>query len=657
MISAPNRRPLLSGNKTFFMKQLIVLFLFFQMLTVSAFAQQYKYHIVKKGETTAEIARMYNITEETIFKYNPDARKGISPDTKLVVPLTPERSAASPREEGIKFREHRVQRKETLFSLSQQYNVDIEDIKRYNKQLYSEELRRGERIRIPLNLPAQEKKVEQQQTGINPLDLSVKEHVVLPQETLYGISRKYNITIDDLKRLNPALDILQPGMVLKVKNGNVEKVIDVDGDLFKYYLVKPQETLFSLTRRFGISRDSLVTLNPALAEGLRSGMVLKIPNKEIPEYEAYEEDEIVNLERRINNYETKNLVVMLPFHLNKVVKTDTSSNTAERIKKDRVLQISLDFYSGVLMAVDSAKTMGISTNLFTYDTQQNAGRVHTILNTNDFSRVDAVIGPLVQSTAQAAASGLQRRGIPVISPFTKGDVNSLDNFLQARPSDEMLSEAMISYISQRAEGKNIVIIADAESAAKKRELMSAFPSARVVNPQEGSYIDQKELTAALVEGMPNWVILEASKIGVLSNATSYLNSMADKYKITLFTTNRNNSFDSDNISNRHLGKLNFHYPSVDRVYSFEMNGAFIKKYEKRYGVVPNRYAIRGFDVTYDVLLRLASSDNLRASLDEQGTTQYVENKFDYIKKQIGGFQNKAVYIMAYDKDLNLKVVR
>lgn len=635
------------------MKQIIVLFLFFQMLTVSAFAQQFKYHVVKRGETTAEIARMYNTTEETIFRYNPDARKGISPNTKLVVPISD-----NIREENVKFETHRVKRKETLFSLSQEYNVSIDDIKRYNKHLYSEELRKGERIRIPVNLPkAQQREVVENRLASNPLDLSVKEHVVLPKETLYGISRKYNITIADLQRLNPNLETLQPGMVLKVKNGNVEKVVDVEGDLFKYYQVKPQETLFSLTRRFGISRDSLLTLNPALADGLKSGMVLKIPNKDVPEFEEYSEEEIVNLERRITNYKTKNIAVMLPFHLDKVIRTDTSNNSVERIKKDKVLQISLDFYSGVLMAIDSAKTLGISTNLRTYDTQQSTGKVHAIINSNDFSDVDVVIGPLLQSTVEAAASALQFKQVPVISPLTKRQVGSLSNFLQARPSDEMLSDAMISYISENSAGNNIVIIADASSAAKKQRLMSAFPSARTVNPKEGSFIDQNELTAALVEGQPNWIILEASKIGVLSNTTSYLNSLADKYKITLFTTDKNNSFDSDNISNNHLSKLNFHFPSVDRLASSENNSAMIRKYQKKYGVVPNTYTIRGFDVTYDILLRLASADDLFSSISENGTTQYIENKFDYEVKPTGGYQNKAVYILAYDKNLNLKVIR
>lgn len=661
MILAPNLRPQLSGNKIFSMRNLLVLFLFFQMMTTSALAQQYKYHVVKSGETSAEIARMYNTTVETLYRYNPDARSGIRPNDKLVVPISgPENTAQEKaQEKNIKFKTHRVKRKETLFSLSQQYNINIEDIKRFNKHLYSEELRRGEHIRIPLNLPLEVKRQPEavvERSTSNPLDLSVKEHVVLPKETLYGISRKYNITIAELQRLNPGMETLQPGMIVKVRNGDVEKVVDVEGDLFKYYLVQPQETVFSLTRRFNISRDSLITLNPALAEGLKSGMVLKIPNLEGTEVTAYSEAAFVNLEKRIKNYNTKNIAVMLPFNLHKVERSDTSSNAAETIKKDQVMQISLDFYSGVLMAVDSAKSLGISTNLSFYDTQRNAGKVHAIVNSNDFSNVDAVIGPLLQSTAEAAASGLQSRNIPVISPLTKRQVGSMRNFLQARPSDDMLTNAMISYISENSAGKNLIVIADAGSADKKRQLMSAFPSARTVNPKEGSYIDQKQLANTLVEGRPNWVIIESDKIGVLSNATSYLNSLAGKFDITLLTTDRNNSFDSDNISNSHLGNLKFHFPSVDKTVS-EENSGFIRKYAEKYGVEPNTYAVRGFDVTYDVLLRLASSNDLYTSLEEEGTTQYVENKFDYISRANGGYENKAIYIMAYDKGLNLNVVR
>jgi LysM repeat protein len=643
------------------MKKIAVLFLFLQMFALQAFAQQYKYHIVKRGETTQEIARQYNISEETLFKYNPDARRGIEPEGKLVVPINSgaQDNIQASGQEGQKFVMHRVKRKETLFSLSQEYNVSIEDIKRFNKHLYSEELRRGEKIRIPESSPAAvTQKPDPSPSPSNIFDLSVKEHVVLPQETLYGISRKYNITIADLQRLNPNMQNLQPGMVITVRNGNVEKVVDVDGKLFKYYQVQPQETIFSLTRRFGISRDSLVSLNPALADGLKSGMVLKIPNIELAEgVGEYEAEEFVNLERKMNNYSTKNLVLMLPFNKNKLVVTDTSDNYADRIKKDQVMQLSLDFYSGVLMAVDSAKTIGISTDLRVLDTEQNPGKVNLLLNTENFNDVDAVIGPLLQSTVETAARGLERRNIPVVSPLSKKQITALDNYLQARPTDEMLREAMITFISDNSAGKNLVIIADGSAGETRRRLSAAFPSARLVTPSEGGYINQAQVAGALDKTRPNWIILESDKIGVLSNATSYLNSLADSYKITLLTTDRNKSFESDNISNSHLGKLNFHYPSVDRAFDPEKNRDFIEKYVEKYGVVPNSAAVRGFDVTYDVLLRLASAENLYESVKNDSATQYVENKFSYELRPDGGYINNSVYILSYGKDLNLKVVR
>ncbi len=119
------------------------------------------------------------------------------------------------------------------------------------------------------------------------------------------------------------------------------------------------------------------------------------------------------------------------------------------------MQLSLDFYSGALMAIDSAKAMGISSNVTFLDTEGNPGKVNVLLNTHNFNDVDAVIGPLLQSTVETAARSMENRNIPVISPLTKRETGSLDNFLQSRPTDEMLTEAMITYISDHSAGKNI----------------------------------------------------------------------------------------------------------------------------------------------------------------------------------------------------------
>ena len=70
--------------------------------------------------------------------------------------------------------------------------------------------------------------------------------------------------------------------------------------------------------------------------------------------------------------------------------------------------------------------------------------------------------------------------------------------------------------------------------------------------------------------------------------------------------------------------------------------------------MPNRFAVRGFDVTLDLILRQASSSDLYESAMRNGRTVMTENKFDYSKKSSSGFYNEAMYILQYQEDLSIK---
>ena len=84
---------------------------------------------------------------------------------------------------------------------------------------------------------------------------------------------------------------------------------------------------------------------------------------------------------------------------------------------------------------------------------------------------------------------------------------------------------------------------------------------------------------------------------------------------------------------------------------------FISDYKTKYGVRPNRFAIRGYDVMLDVLLRLSSEKgNLSDSNDGVIETEYVENKFRYNKKLFGGYVNEAAYIVHYN-DLRILPIK
>jgi len=267
------------------MKYLLIVCFLFQLSTLSASAQEFKYHTVEAGETVYSIAKSYNISEEAIYKYNPDAKGNLEVSSKLVIPLSQQKKEASTETEDIQFITHTVKRKETLYRLSKDYNVKIDEIKRFNKHLYSEELKRGEEILIP-----QRKKASGNTELASSRELDIpkavnqeisetREHVVLPKETKYGIARKYGITVKELEELNPKVDVLKPGVMIRVGTDVLDEPVILTDEVFEFYEVKPKETLFGLSRKFDVSQDSLMSLNPALEDGLKIGMVLKVATR------------------------------------------------------------------------------------------------------------------------------------------------------------------------------------------------------------------------------------------------------------------------------------------------------------------------------------------------------------------------------------------
>ena len=656
----------------------LFLICFLWMMSISASAQEFKYHTVKKGETVYSISKDYDISEEDIYKYNPDSKNGIEESSKLVIPLSIEDKGMSANTgssgfDPVEFKKHTVKKKETLFSLSQQYNVEIDDIKRYNKQLYSKELQKGETIRIPVfnkldRVVAKPNNTSKEEIRQKFDENEVREHVVLPKETKFGIARKYGITVKELEALNPTVDVLQPGIMLRVgTNVSPDPVVLLDKN-FKFYEVKPKETLFGLAQRFHVTQDSILALNPIIEkEGLEWGMVLKVPNPEEQDPENWVtpsltseaeklQGEKLNLKDSLSNFSTKSLVFMLPFNLDQI-QVDSSGTAAYKnaVLNDRVLRISLDFYSGAKMAVEDAKELGISTRVKIYDTKRSASEVKNLINSNNFDEVDALIGPFLQSTTEAAAERLRSINIPVFTPLSDKEMYGSNNLFIARPTQQTMSNTMLDYLKKFGEGKNIIIVSDAQSFEIKNKLSNIFPSARSVNAVNG-YVSENSLKQVLLPATQNWVILESSSVGVISSTVSALNRLLrDDLDITLFTTNKNDSYDNESVTNEDLGKLHFHYPSVDKEYSLEFSEDFIKKYQEENGVIPNQYAVRGYDLTMDVLLRLAASEDIYESFkDFTSYTEYNENKFLYEPQPGGGFRNKAVYILQINPDLTLQ---
>jgi len=644
-----------------------IFFLF--LFTLASHAQSYIEHQVKPGETIQSISQFYSISPSEIYDLNPDAKKNFSIYSTLIIPEYKKEKTTFVTVLK-KLKKHKTKRKETLYSLSKKYNISEADIKTYNPFLETEPLRKGDKLKIPV-FELIEKEIAKtdsttqklNQTEINSGD--VETYTVKPKEGKWRIAYDHGITIQDLENANPDIvgKTLVTGQIIAIPKNVISNELDASYD---YYEVLPKEGFYRLKVKLGLTKEELETLNPILkTSGLTSGMTLKIPKKDTLAHYTPK----INFLNHIKDISTKQITVMLPFQLDRI-NFDSISGTENSIKQNKLLQTSLDFYTGVLAALDSLKKTGISLKVNVYDTKASVKEVVKIINENNFQNTQAVIGPLTSKCLDSVASKLAVYNTPVISPVAM--VSGHSNLFQSRPSNSIFSDRVIEFVKSDSSAKNIIIISDRSHVKKVEHLKKTFKKAKVVyskKDKEGKdrFFVLKEDIETVLESGKNIVFFETKNKGFVSNITSILASLHDKKdpekkdelppQITLTTTQINAAFKNEEVNNMHLSTLQFLFATTSKEYDENQKNKFIANYTHNYGIFPNKRVIRGFDLTMDTVLRLVVFEDFYKSATPEILAEYTESKFLYEKnKDTEGYSNKASYLVRYD-DLNIKEIQ
>ena len=628
------------------------------------YAQNLKTHRVQVGESIESIAKRYKITSADIYTLNPDAKSNLSIDMVLIIPQPFVRKSATNTEvvkELVSYKVYKVRRKETLFGIAQKFEITVEDIKTHNKELYSKGLRKGDKIYIPRF----KMKSEQVSTQV------IQTYTVLPKEGKWRIAYKFGISVPELEALNPTMGpYLKEGQQLNVPN-----ILDIDKKVIKedqygYYTVKAKEGFFRLEKKLGLTKYQLETLNPDLIDqGLKLGMVLKIPKQNFHKI-ATESFPVVNLSDSLVDFSPKKVALLLPFKA-KSIDFDSVNRAKNQLKRDGYINISTDFYAGVVTAIDSAKRLGISTKLEVFDTNAEPLNLKSILLQTNFSDYDAIIGPITSQNLEMTAKYVQRDSVPVVSPFVKTQA-IYPNLFQTIPDENWMRTKLVNYVKSDTIPHQTLIIYDSKNLATANYLKTEFPEASLLTSKKNKegfeqfFLMLEDVQAALLSGR-TFVFLESNNEGFVSNITSMLNAMNGitilkdeddneteiERDIFLMTTSMNRAFEGANISNYDLSNLNFQYPSVNFVSRF--SDAFEQRFIQKFGTFPNKYAIRGFDITMDILLRLSRYGTLYSETSGF-QTRYLENKFQYIIQPYGGYKNEAGYILKFEDLQIIKVL-
>ena len=171
---------------------------------------------------------------------------------------------------------------------------------------------------------------------------------------------------------------------------------------------------------------------------------------------------------------------------------------------------------------------------------------------------------------------------------------------------------------------------------------------------EEIYMSKKELEQAVDAKKDTWVILVSDNNIVISDTVNTYGVMANDHDIQLFTTK---TFDDlEHLDFQYLGLLNWSYPSLQfNNLNTKSVSDFNKKFYQLNNEYPSSYAFTGFDLTYDTLIRLSTSENFSDGL-ESGISQRLSHQYNY-KKTEKGYFNKGVLMVSLNKDLEFNLLK
>ncbi len=626
----------------------IRLFMFSLLICAGSLLAQEKKFItykVKEGESIQSIAKSLSVTPYDLLKLNPDVKGDVKADDILIIPnknydplgevSNADLSKIGERDIVVdNFIYHEAAPKETIYSILQRYEISEEELRRNNPMLAREGLKIGQVIKIPLGLDLDA--MEEKEKNTQP-------YLVKPKETKYSIARQFGISIEYLEELNP-----------KIKDAGLKiddvilvpiEVVEIPEDDYTVHKVEKMETMFSLTHKYGLSSEELIEANPELAEGVKEGMLLKIPKKG----PGLKDDfvDLVDPDRRLK------IALMLPFKANR---------DSLDFENDRLLNITSDFYLGALVAMDSLKKQGLSVHAVVYDTENSDQVSDRLTRKPEFREYDAVIGPLFMTNLEKVANNLKQSESLLVSPISSKDHSSIGNLkvVQEKAALDQLTVEMLEYIKRTHEDQNLVIIKNSSEKSQMvydriRSDIEELASPRkviVMEPKDG-YIDPELFRVfrdTLDRGIVNWFLVTDDEPAFLGDVFNNLGVFPEADSLVVFGFEKSRNYSK--IDNNFLARVHFHYPTtnhLDPVKSSYRN--FEKAYRRKYHSVPSEYSIEGFDVTYDLLMRLSTG----ADLIGQGRSERLATRYSYIENTGGSILNNGIYLVRYE-GLELKVI-
>ena len=548
------------------------------------------------------------------------------------------------RQNPESFLNHKVKKNESLESLTKKYELTENEIIFYNPLIQKIGLKKRMILKIPIYN-------NQNLVTKSVYSNEYKIHEVRSKETKWRLAYENQTTIKVIDSLNPEIiNGLKIGQKIRLPISKVKLKVPEKDSAYNYYKVLPKEGYYRIEKKLGVNQFVLDSLNPNIKNtGIKEGMILKVPLKNSGEMIVKNDLLIdrINLIDSVSKTSKVKLALFLPFKANDII-LDSLEQTKSLLIDRNLHTISLDFLRGTKFAIQTASNNGISVDLTVFDTQNDILIINDLLKSNDLSKFNVIVGPLITSNFDFLTSNRGLINIPKISPLSINDVYLRKNVYQSIPRKDFLRNKMIKYLEKKLDStQNILLVADSINRKIEDELKKKFPYSLILRPEKEDYLLPELVDSLLIDSVPNKVILESESFPLIASVISQMNAQNNSNRnVQLYTTYRGNAYETENISNKVMGGINFTYPTFYKKLPSENLTDFQDDYIDLYGKLPNKESTRAYDLILDVILRIAFREKLKKSIDI-GETQYIENRFFYDKTENESYTNRAFYILQH----------
>ena len=517
--------------------------------------KKYYVHTVKSGDTLYSIAKAYEVNEAVIRDNNPGMTDGLKIDQTVKIPV-PESALAENAQMNKKRKKeyitHKVKAGQTLYAIARDYNISVATLREDNP-------------------------------SVNPQSLTIGETLWIRRSEI-GSSTETEAQAEMVEYTD-----------------NLNKATNDDG--YDHHVVKPGETIYSLSRRFGISEADFKALND-VSQGLKAGSIIRIPKSKETEQVAEVDNSAANTPanldivfQKLNPSQPLNIALMLPMNIN-------SKPNASYV----------EFYQGFLLGLESVKqTSDGETKLTVYNTAHDQLKVQQIVNSTMFEGTNLIVGPVYEDELNPVLQYAHKHSVPVVSPLANITAVQSPVLYQLSPSTDKKYEKIANLLDG---GRDIYLIyASSNDKEFEQEIIRELHG-RPYSAYNYSFTDQKSTftprnaEARAIESMDDilkgekpclFIVLANAEtdvdriLGTISSSKVALTDRSESSaQYVVMGTSRWGRF--GNID--HTSYFNNNVVMISTYHAKRDSKAvrdFDSRYIESYGALPSLYAYRGYD--------------------------------------------------------------